>query len=158
MRTKVAFACAAVAALTVPLAATAGSSYDRVNGGGQVLFDDDGIGPGNTIAFTARDSATGAVGEVQYIKREDGLGQAQQRFHGTVDCITVDGNMAKFAGTWDVQGGGTFEVLVADLGAGGNDMVTVQPNETSPECDEDDDDDDGQTALARGNTTVYDAP
>lgn len=138
-----------------------GSAYDRVTGGGQVLFSSDG-GAGNTIAFTARDSATGPSGQVQYIDRSGGTGQAQQKFHGTVTCLAVSGTMAKLAGTWDRSSNGatTFQILVQDNGEGAgsdNDIVQMQNGQPNT-CSHEGDDDNPSAELARGNAQVYDAP
>ena len=146
---------AALAAVVPATVALGGSGTDRVTGGGQVILGSRG-GAGDTIAFTAQDTATNR-GQVQYVDRN---ATGQTTYHGRVACVEVSGNMAKIAGTWD-KGKGTFEVLVVDNGQGSaadDDLVTVQPNDTSPQCDNDDDDDDTTTALARGNAQVYDAP
>jgi hypothetical protein len=147
--------------VAVPATAALGETdRDRVTGGGQVLVSSDG-GVGDTIAFTAQALVSGeeaARGEVQYVNREGGTGQGQEVLHGRVTCVTAEGTMAKIAGTWN-NDAGDFEILVVDNGEGAladDDIVTVQPEETSPQCDEDDDDDDGETALARGNAQVHD--
>ena len=150
-----------VAALAVAVPATAamgGASFDRVTGGGQVIFDSSG-GAGNTIAFSARQVGEGADGEVQYVNREGGVGSAQRVVHGDVECLRVDGNRAEIAGRWNDEDGTPFHILVVDNGPGGADdnydIVTVTDVQ-DPTCDQDDDDDDGELRLARGNSTVYD--
>ena len=131
-----------------------GSSVDRATGGGQVAIGTRG-GAGDTIAFTAQDR-TRNPGQVQYVDR---TATGQTTFHGTVTCLRVSGTNAKLAGEW-ANDAGNFEILVQDLAEGaGADMILIQPQETSPQCTEDNDDDDEPlTALARGNSQVYDAP
>ena len=151
-------ASAAVLALAIPLGtAVAGSGTDRATGGGQVLVSDKGAG--STIAFTAQGTAQAARGQIQYVDRSAGTGRSQVVKHGTVQCIDATGNRAKLAGTWN--DGGTFELIVVDNGEGAlaeSDLITLQPNDTTPGCGEDDDDDDNDpVALARGNAQVYDA-
>jgi hypothetical protein len=156
LKVKLTLVCAAVAALAIPIAASAGSGTDRATGGGQVLIGTGGAG--DTVAFTAQGTSEAARGEVQYVDREGGTGVGQTVRHGRVSCLRVEGNTAKIAGTWDQ--GGSFQLLVVDNGEGAlaeNDLVTVQ-NAQDPTCDEEDDDDEGPTALARGNAQVYDAP
>ena len=143
-------------ALAIPMAASAGSGTDRATGGGQVLVGSRGAG--DTIAFTAQGTPDLARGEVQYVDRTGGTGQGQTARHGRVTCLRVSGNMAKMAGTWDQ--GGTFQLLVVDNGEGAmanDDMITIQDAQ-DPTCDQENNDNDGQTALARGNAQVYDAP
>jgi hypothetical protein len=151
----VGIAIAGLLAFVMPFAASAGSDTDRATGGGQVLIGDRGAG--DTIAFTARGTEDAATGQVQYVDREGGTGQDQKVLHGTVCCLSVDGTLAKLAGTWEA--GGTFELLVVDNGEGAaddDDIVTLQ-NDQPNDCSQDDDDDDANVALARGNAQVYDA-
>jgi hypothetical protein len=153
LKLKLSLACAAVVLLTVPLAASAGSSTDRATGGGQVLIGTRG-GAGDTIAFTAKDRAEN-LGQVQYVDRT-ATGQTVR--HGTVTCLDVMNNMAKIGGVW--KQGGTFQIIVVDNGQGAaanDDVVTVQ-NGQPDNCAQEDDDDDNPIALARGNAQVYDAP
>jgi hypothetical protein len=144
----------AVAALALPAAvAQAGSGTDRATGGGQVLIGTRG-GAGDTIAFQARGTQQAATGEVQYVDRTD---SGQTTAHGSVQCLAVNGNMAKLSGTWD--SGGAFQVIVVDNGQGAaasDDTVTIQQVD-DPSCEQEDNDDDDPTALARGNAQVYDA-
>jgi hypothetical protein len=144
-------------ALALPIAASAGSGTDRATGGGQVLIGSRGAG--DTIAFTAQGTPDAASGQVQYADRTGGTGHGQNVLHGTVSCLRVQGNMAKMAGTW--AQGGTFQLLVVDNGEGAmatdSDMITLQDGQ-DPTCDQENNDNDGQTALARGNAQVYDAP
>jgi len=154
LRAKLALLCVVAMALAAPLA-IAGSGTDRATGGGQILLGTQGAG--NTIAFTARGTSDAATGNVQYVDRSAGTGQAQVTRHGRVSCLAVEDNMAKIAGTWDQ--GGDFQLLVVDNGEGAlaeNDIVTIQDNQ-DPNCEDEDDDDDGQTELGRGNVQVYDA-
>ena len=145
-----------IAAAAIPAAvATAGSGTDRATGGGQVLFSDKGAG--NTIAFTAQGTPEAAKGQVQVVDRENGV-----KFHGIVECLDVQGNMAEIGG---VKRGTTdsFQLYVVDNGEGANQVgggdVVFLDDEPMSRCDLDgDDDDDGMTALGRGNAQVYDAP
>ena len=152
----------AVLAIAVPGFASAGAAYDRATGGGQILVDTDG-GAGDTIAFTARNTAASgdaAQGQVQVVDRTGGTGKGNVRFHGTVTCLRVDDNMAKIGGTITKTNGATtpFTLIVRDNGEGAaasNDTIFLE-RVNDPSCDQDDSDDDGQAALARGNAQVYD--
>jgi hypothetical protein len=156
-----AVALAVVAMLAMASGATAGSSRDRTTGGGQILFSTD-PGAGNTIAFTAQETDTGAKGQLQTIDRSAGTGQSQVKYHGNVLCIEVDGNIAKVAGTLKHGTGGNFNLVVEDNGEGANaleaDMIFLDTMAPEPTCDFDDPDDDDFEVLARGNVQVYDAP
>jgi hypothetical protein len=154
VKLRLTLAGAALVALALPLVASAGSSTDRAQGGGQVLIGTRG-GAGDTIAFTAQGTSSAATGQVQYVDR---TATGQTTFHGAVQCLMVSGNMAKIAGTW--RAGGTFQLLVVDNGQGSaasNDLVTLQNNQPN-DCANDNDDQDNETDLARGNAQVYDAP
>lgn len=153
--------------LTLVTAAAAGSALvmtggafaappavDSATGGGQILFSTDG-GAGNTIAFTARGNAQEATGQVQYVNREAGNGQSQEVLHGTVDCIVVDGTIARMSGVW--RDGTEFALYVQDNGEGSSaedDIVAIAPVDDA-QCADDPNDDD-MTALGRGNAQVRD--
>jgi hypothetical protein len=145
-------------------AAQADSATDRATGGGQILVSSDGKGAGDTIAFTAQnragDDATAAIGQVQYVDRTGGTGVGQTVVHGVVSCLAVNGNTAKLAGTWN-DGSGAFTMVIEDNGEGaqatGADMIALN-NTSDPTCKRENGDDNGNTALARGNAQVYDAP
>lgn len=155
MRTPITLLVAALAALAL---VAAGSPNDRATGGGQILVGDRGAG--DTIAFTAQEGRDGVKGQVQYVDREGGTGQGQTVLHGTVTCLTVEGNTATIGGLW--RDGGDFEIYVVDNGQGAAaeaDIVTVNTEPSQVDCEQDDDEDDGDPiALARGNAQVYDAP
>lgn len=153
----------AVLSLAIPGFANAGSAYGRATGGGQILVSTDG-GAGDTIAFTARNTATSgdaARGQVQLVDRTGGSGQGNLRFHGTVTCLRVSGTIAKIGGvvktdsTGDTSG---FTMVVQDNGEGVSatdaDQIAFERVST-PDCDDDGSDDDTQTDLARGNVQVY---
>ena len=157
MKKRIAFAMAAIVVLSLPLAASAGSGTDRATGGGQVLIGTRG-GAGDTIAFTAHDR-TKNPGQVQYIDR---TATGQTRYHGVVECVVVDGNVAQIAGQWTNQGEGNFQLYVEDNGEGAkaleSDVVVVEEMAEDPTCDLDPDEDtQDDFALARGNAQVYDA-
>ena len=159
MRTGARALAAALVVVALPVAAaTAGSSTDRVTGGGQTLVGTSGAG--NTIAFTAQGTSTDARGQVQVVDRNAGTGQAQTKFHGIVDCLSVSGDTAEIIGHKRDDGADKFSVYVVDNGEGiaaDNDMILLNEN-PDDECGIDDDDDDGAVDLARGNAQVYDAP
>ena len=147
----------AVLALAVPNLASAGSPRDRATGGGQTLVDSQGAG--NTIAFTAQGNVDDATGQVQYIDRTAGTGQAQVKFHGIVECLRVEGNMAEIGGT-ERDTNQPFNLLVTDNDQGEaapDDMIQFSEVDMVECSDEDDDDDVPDFALARGNAQVYDA-
>lgn len=164
MRFRTFILIALAALLAFPMAANAGGPRDKATGGGQVLFSSDGKGAGNTIAFTAQNTGDGdaAKGQVQYVNREAGTGQAQTRFHGVVTCLRVEGKVAQLSGTMrnDSTGDDTgFIILVEDNGQGAaadDDLIGFQ-RIPDPSCDEDDGDDDARLELARGNAQVHDA-
>lgn len=157
MKLRIALACAALVALALPFAATAGSPTDRATGGGQVLIGTRG-GAGDTIAFTAQDRETNP-GQVQYIDRFAEGGQ--DRYHGTVACLMVMDNVAYIGGSWANQGEGNFNLYVEDNGEGANaagaDMIFIDEMADNPTCDFDEPDEESQLDLARGNAQVYDA-
>src|SRR5688500_11548424 len=105
----------AVLAIAIPGIASAGSSTDRATSGGQTIVDSQGAG--NTIAFTARGTVDAATGQVQYIDRTAGTGQAQVKFHGIVECLRVQGNTAELAGH-ERDSDQPFNLLVVDNGQG----------------------------------------
>ena len=147
---------AALLAAVPASVAMGGSSTDRATGGGQVLIGTRG-GAGDTIAFTAQDRADN-LGQVQYIDR---TATGQTRYHGTVECVVVEDNVAFIAGTWRNQGAGDFQLYVEDNGEGANasesDVVVMDELADDPTCDFDDPGDNPDFALARGNAQVYDA-
>ena len=159
MRARATLVVLAVAAATAALAASAlaGSPNDRATGGGQILLGTQGAG--NTIAFTAQGTQEEGRGQVQFIDRAAGTGQSQVKFHGIVDCLIVDGNVAQIYGHNRDDAADTFQLFVVDNGEPnlGNDMVAFNDDPVGS-CSEPDDDDNGDTALGRGNAQVYDAP
>ena len=139
------------AALALSGASAFAGQEDAATGGGQILVGTEG-GAGDTIAFTAQGTTEAAKGQVQYVDRDGGTGQGQTVMHGTVECIDVQGNEARIAGTW--RDGGSFGLYVQDNGEGdGSDMIALTPDLT--DCAEDREDDD-PTGLARGNAQVRD--
>lgn len=157
---KLILALAGVAVLVVPIVASAGSPTDRATGGGQILVANQNAG--STIAFTAQGTPTEGKGQVQVIDRSAGTGKNQVKFHGIVECIFVDGDMAEIAGV-ERGTGDPFTLRAVDNGEGanatGSDMIFFDDVADDMRCANDDnDDDDVQVALARGNVQVYDAP
>ena len=142
-----------VAALSLPIAASAGSG-DKATGGGQILFASKGAG--NTIAFTAQGTADDAKGQIQFIDRSGGNGREQVKYHGDVTCIIVEGTVAKIAGV--LRNGDSFNLYVEDTGEGhGNaDPIYFDGMADDPSCEFDDPDSDDLQALARGNAQVRD--
>ena len=158
MRVRLLMVVVALAVVAAPIAANAGSPNDRATGGGQTLVDTQGAG--NTIAFTAQNTAEGAKGQVQYIDRTAGTGQAQVKFHGIVTCLRVAGTLAEIGGV-ERDSGQAFSLLVQDNGEGAladDDMIQFSEVDAVDCSDGDDDDDEPDVALARGNAQVYDAP
>jgi hypothetical protein len=155
----------AIAAVPAGLA-VAGSSGLKVTGGGQVLFDDQASGPGDTIAFTAQqdgpfdaDMVAPAKGQIQVVNRTAGTGQSQTKFHGTVTCIftftydnetpadtTDDETYVRFGGRKTVKGKPTtipFTTDVQDNGEGAaateSDVIFFRERgEGDDPCDESD--------------------
>lgn len=155
MRKRLGFFVLCAFVMALPTIARGGSPNDRATGGGQILFSTKGAG--NTIAFTAQATASGAKGQVQFIDRSAGTGQSQVKYHGDVTCISVMGSVAKIAGV--LTNGDSFNLYVEDTGEGhGNaDPIFFDAMADSPDCDFDDPDDEDLMALARGNAQVYDA-
>jgi len=153
MKIKLGLTAAMVAALALPLAASAGN-VDKTTGGGQILFASKGAG--NTIAFTAQGTSEAAKGEVRFIDRSGGNGREQVKYFGDVKCIQVEGTVAKVAGT--LRNGDSFNLYAEDTGEGnGNaDPIYFDGMADTPDCDFDDPDSDDMQALARGNAQVRD--
>ena len=136
-----------------------GGPVDRAQGGGQILFDTQTTGAGNTIAFTIRGAGEAVNGQFQYVDRSGGVGQAQDSWHGSPVCLEVSGNMAKAVISRN-DTGDLYELILVDNGQGDaseDDVVTLTTDE-EPTCGSDDDDDDDNTSLGRGNIQIYDAP
>ena len=154
------------AALVVTPGAQAGSPRDRATGGGQTLIGDSG--PGSTIAFTAQNRLTpgddfAATGQVQHIDRGSGTGSLQEKYHGEVMCLHVEGDTASIGGR--LTKGGTpeaafFQMVVQDNGEPnqGADLISFQPVGEEPTCEDTPEVSNKELMLARGNAQVYDAP
>jgi hypothetical protein len=143
----------------VGLAQAQAPSGFKVNGGGQVILDENAQGPGDTVAFTAQQlegneaEGTPARGQFQYVERSGENGNV----HGTVTCLRVEGNRAIIEGVVTRgEAGPTFRIDLADAGRGaqGEDVVTVTFPDEASEC-EDDIAEDDDFRLARGNVTVH---
>lgn len=154
-----------VAALALPTAASAGAPRDRVTGGGQILFAMQGAG--NTIAFTAQGDEEVAKGQIQYITREAGNGQAQVRKHYVVECVAVESaddsqGVAYVRAHLRDDDTDKIGLYVIDNGEGAmasNDIVTVTTvsDDSDAPCNVDVPDDGEETTLGRGNAQTYDA-
>ena len=176
---------AVVAVAAIPVTADAGSPRDRATGGGQVLLDPNNpptTGALDTVAFTAQqehgatDSA--ADGQLQVNRRSGGADAV--KFHGTVECLIVNGTKAYISG--ESRDGVPFKLFVVDGGSGqaerGTDQMIVwygaETDENDPDqqvpgnftppqedefCGIEEDPNSTRTVtVARGNTQVYDAP
>jgi hypothetical protein len=148
-----ALAAAIMAGSLAAVTAEAGNG-DKATGGGQILFATKGAG--NTIAFTAQGTAEAAKGQIQFIDRSGGNGGDQVKYHGSVSCIDVTGNVAKVAGT--LTNGESFNLYVEDNGEGGGatDAIFFDSMADTPDCGFDEPSDDDIEALARGNAQVRD--
>jgi len=155
-------AAAGAAALAVPFAAHADGAPYLVTGGGQVVASTAEAGPGDTVAFVARQTGeednegrATAEGSLQFVKTSQArAGQRPQvTFNGQVTCIEPGGeNTARFGGVRRAGDGlAFFTVDVTDSGEQGTDTVVVQASE---EPCEDGDPLNEETTLARGNVTV----
>ena len=166
----------AVAAAAVPSVALAESGGLKVTGGGQVLADGQGSGPGDNLGFVAQqtgdfvDGVAPAKGQLQVNKRADGSGRPVEKFHGTVTCIRTytndqgdadpsnDETFVRFGGI--LRDGRPFTTDVQDNGeglSGGNDTILfrARANDEDP-CDNSDQSTDLRSAtLARGNVQQH---
>jgi hypothetical protein len=168
---------AAVLALVIPVTTAMAQSGDKATGGGQVLFDDQLSGPGDTIGFSAIALAPGnsaAKGQVQIIDRTgaiSGSSEGTGKFHGIVQCLVVEGNMAYISGVDRDARTEVFELYVQDNGegqSGGNDAIVFrqreqdEPGNPAPGQQEGDEPcgvenvDNDDFRLARGNAQVSD--
>ena len=178
MRVRMLGIVAALAAAAVPVAVAQAADTDKATGGGQVVFDTQMSGPGDTIGFSAialRTNDDAAKGQVQIIDRTgaimgNGGGAADGKFHGIVKCLVVDGQRAFISGVNRDDPADVFELFVQDNGegqTGGNDTIVFR----SGEVDEPGNPAPGQQAgdepcgvdnqasddarLARGNAQVH---
>ena len=179
MKLKALLIVGAIVAIAVPTAGAAkgGTTRDSVTGGGQAFFDGrEPAGAGDTIAFQAQrakgavDDDTTATGQIQVNRR----GEANAvKFHGTIDCLVVNGEPKSSAGTAYMSGaardGTPFELYVTDGGQGPQErmdtiMLFVGPEAGDGEGGNGGSSDDGACGLseydgepptlARGNVQV----
>jgi hypothetical protein len=167
-------AAVAVAVPTVAGAASGGTTRDSITGGGQAFFDMTdpaaATGAGDTVAFQAQRAkyatgdSTDATGNIQVNRRTTN----QVKFHGTFDCLVVDGDPGSGAGTayasGQSRGGVPFELYVEDGGKGQlerNDMIMLFVGDETANNDgqgEDvcgfSDSDFDTVSMARGNVQV----
>lgn len=153
--------CGAVLALAVAgvSSAQAAPAEFKVTGGGQTLVANQSAG--NTLAFNARGNEVDAQGQLQYVDRTAGTGQAQVVRHGIVDCVFVRsftdrGGQATVGGYFrDTNERFTLDVIDNGEGNGNNDIIEFR-DEATMDCSEERDDDDALTVeLARGNVQVH---
>lgn len=166
MRFRLLVAAGAAATLAVPFVAHAETPPFLITGGGQVIASTGDAGPGDTIAFVARqtddvDEESGvapAQGSLQFVQTSEA--REGQRppiiFNGQVTCIEPMGeNMARFGGERRA-GDGTiqfFTVDVTDSGDENRGTDTVEFQTTDQEC-EDGTQLNEETTLARGNLKI----
>jgi len=160
---------AAAAVLALPALASGASTRDAITGGGQAFFGSGGEaqqGAGDTVAFTAKrergaaEGSDAAVGQIQVNRRTTD----QVKFHGTFDCLVVNGEPNSGAGmAWasgESRDGTPFQLYVEDGGKGQmerNDMITLLVGDDTEDGDgpcgfEDMDTD--SISLSRGNVQV----
>ena len=159
----------AAAVLALPAVASGASTRDAITGGGQAFFGSNGEtgqGAGDTVAFTAKrergaaEGSDAAVGQIQVNRRTT----SQVKFHGTFDCLVVNGEPNSGAGmAWasgESRTGVPFQLYVEDGGKGQmerNDMIMLLVGEDTQDGDgpcgfEDADTD--SISLSRGNVPV----
>jgi hypothetical protein len=162
-------AAAAVAVLALPTGASAASTRDAITGGGQAFFGSNGEtgqGAGDTVAFSAKrergaaEGSTDAIGQLQVNRRTTN----QVKFHGTFNCLVVNGEPNSGAGmAWasgESRGGVPFQLYVEDGGKGQqerDDMILLFVGDETQDGDgpcgfEDTDTD--SISLSRGNVQV----
>jgi hypothetical protein len=160
---------AGVAVLALPTVASGASTRDAITGGGQAFFGtngETGQGAGDTVAFSAKrergaeEGTTDAVGQIQVNRRTTN----QVKFHGTFDCLVVNGEPNSGAGmAWasgESRDGTPFQLYVEDGGKGTmerNDMIMLLVGDDTQDGDgpcgfEDADTD--SISLSRGNVQV----
>ncbi len=163
------FLVAIVAVLALPTVASGASTRDAITGGGQAFFGtggETGQGAGDTVAFTAKrekgaaDGTDAAVGQIQVNRRTSDV----IKFHGTFDCLVVNGVPGSGAGMAWASGqsrtGTSFQLYVEDGGKGTmerNDMITLLVGDDTEAGDgpcgfEDADTD--SISMSRGNVQV----
>ena len=163
MRTIVVGSIAVTSALAAGLAPWASADPPngaRVTGGGQIIASEqNGGGPGDTIALDAQQldaSNNSARGEVQYVPHASG----GLNWHGTVQCLVVNGNMARIGGAWTASDGSTgfFKIVLTDSDEGapqtGNDMIYLNPNASDSNCAAQDSNE-SEADLGRGNFQLH---
>jgi hypothetical protein len=144
------------AVLIVPAVALAADG-DKATGGGQVLFSSSDA-KRSTITFTAQQKGEDVKGQVNIIDRTAGSGQDQQHIKGTVECITVMGNMAQIGGFLNDEDETPFHLRVTDNGEGenaGNDMIEYDTIGEDGDCEQNGMDDSPEIVLANGNVQVH---
>jgi hypothetical protein len=159
----------AAALLALPTVASGASTRDAITGGGQAFFGSNGEtgqGAGDTVAFSAKrergaaEGSDAAVGQLQVNRRTT----SQVKFHGTFDCLVVNGEPGSGAGmAWasgESRDGTPFQLYVEDGGKGQmerNDMIMLFVGDETQDGDgpcgfEDTDTD--SISLSRGNVQV----
>jgi len=161
----------AVAALALPAVTMGANTRDAITGGGQAFFATDGVpgqGAGDTVAFTAKrekgapDMSDAAVGQIQVNRRTTDA----VKFHGTFECLVVNGTPGSGAGYAYASGESRdnvpFQLYVEDGGKGQmerNDMIMLFVGEDTEDGDGpcgfgDFDRTEDSISLSRGNVQV----
>jgi len=160
----------AVAALALPAVTMGANTRDAVTGGGQAFFGTNGEagpGAGDTVAFTAKrakgaEGSDAAVGQIQVNRRTTD----QVKFHGTFDCLVVNGEPGSGAGyaygSGEARDSTPFQLYVEDGGKGAmerNDMIMLFVDDDVQSGDgpcgfDDFDPDEDSISLSRGNVQV----
>jgi hypothetical protein len=159
----------AAALLALPTVASGASTRDAITGGGQAFFGSNGEtgqGAGDTVAFSAKrergaaEGSDAAVGQIQVNRRTT----SQIKFHGTFDCLVVNGEPNSGAGmAWasgESRDGTPFQLYVEDGGKGQaerDDMIMLLVGEETQDGDGPcgfDDADTDSISLSRGNVQV----
>lgn len=134
----------ALAALVAMATAVQAQSFFLVTGGGQHLTEPEDDAE-DTLTFEARDASDeedgfAATGEVEFDPTDGPTAVAEDRFHGRVTCLRVEGNMAIIGGEKDPASsqGETdlFEIYLVDNSPEDDDLITLDESEDA-DCDSD---------------------
>lgn len=127
--------------------ASAQPALQKVTGGGQIATDNM-TGPGQTLAFNARQFAEGDTGNADGQLQYNLHGAPGEKFHGRVTCLVVtpatedEDAMATLAGIYtNSEGGpGQFKLTITDTDMGEsqnqNELVSFDPEADDQDCGE----------------------